>query len=506
MQTLGELLAAPRIAELIVPITEGERDRRVEGVTCAETLSQLDGVGANSMVVLTEAASGQVATYRFDIALRVAGSRGVPALVLMGGVTALPETAVAIANRAGIALLRAVDGADLASIVVGVSRELLGGARAALARAGAALKALREAEARDAEEDELTAVAARALGIPLSRREGEALRAPASRDSEQRAEVVGVHDEPVVIAAPRGATSDETATDLVLQLTADAVARCLFRMRYAAEIPVRSSAQLLTEILVASPERLAALLHRARTMGMPIDGWHVVVSIEVDELPSAARGDEVASFEFSERVARVAIEAARGQGGVWYRATSGPALLLIRMERGDPGPAAPAAAATAAELVVKRLLARVAQLSVFCGVGSAHQGVAGLRASAAEAGAAIAAAKTAGRRNTALSFDAVGLRRMLVEWYASDTARRAVESILSPLDSLGPKRGETAIKTLQAYLDNQGSLTKTAQALHLHRNAVAYRLKRILDVLDVDLEDPDERLILQLACRTRALV
>jgi DNA-binding PucR family transcriptional regulator len=132
--------------------------------------------------------------------------------------------------------------------------------------------------------------------------------------------------------------------------------------------------------------------------------------------------------------------------------------------------------------------------------------VAGLRASAAEAGAAIAAAKTAGRRDTALSFDAVGLRRMLVEWYASDTARRAVDSILAPLDSLGPKRSETAIKTLQAYLDNQGSFSKTAKALHLHRNAVAYRLKRILEVLDVDLENPDERLILQLACRTRALV
>lgn len=505
MPTLGELLAVTRIAELMEPVSVGKPERPVASVTCAETLAQLNDVEPDSIVVLTETTSADLASYRFDIALRVAGSRGACALVLMRSADALSETALAIADRAGIALLRAADGVDIARIVIAVHLEILGGAPAALARAGAALRALRDAEEQGAEQDELLAAAGRALGVPLSRLKLEAPHAPAE-DGARRAEVAGVADEPVVITAARAAGSDDAALDVVLQLTADAVARSLLRMSRAAEIPVRSSAQLLAEILSASPERLGALLHRARTIGMPIDGWHIVVSIEVGELLLAAGGDEVAAFELHERIARVAIEAARSHGRVWYRAVSGPALLLIQMEQEDPGPAASRVAADAAGAVVRRLRARFPELSVFCGAGSAHQGVAGLRASAAEAGAAVAAAKTAGRKNVALSFDAVGLRRMLVEWYASETARRAVESILAPLDSLGPRRSETAIETLQAYLDNQGSLSKTAQALHLHRNAVSYRLKRILEVLDVDLDNPDERLILQLACRTRALV
>ncbi len=76
---------------------------------------------------------------------------------------------------------------------------------------------------------------------------------------------------------------------------------------------------------------------------------------------------------------------------------------------------------------------------------------------------------------------------------------------LAPLERLGSPRAETAIRTLAAYLDEQGSIVKTAQKLHLHRNAVANRLRNITELLDIDLEDPDQRLVLQLACRARLL-
>ena len=41
-------------------------------------------------------------------------------------------------------------------------------------------------------------------------------------------------------------------------------------------------------------------------------------------------------------------------------------------------------------------------------------------------------------------FDATGLRAMLAEWYATDTARRSVADLLEPLDELGPRRAAEA--------------------------------------------------------------
>jgi DNA-binding PucR family transcriptional regulator len=125
--------------------------------------------------------------------------------------------------------------------------------------------------------------------------------------------------------------------------------------------------------------------------------------------------------------------------------------------------------------------------------------------SAAEAKAAVVAARTSGRANVAIPFDAVGLRRTLVEWYASDTAQAAVATVLAPLTGLGPGTREPFIQTLHVYLDQRGSLTKTAKLLNLHRNAVAYRINRIFDLLDIDRNNPDDLLLVQLACRAREL-
>jgi DNA-binding PucR family transcriptional regulator len=102
-------------------------------------------------------------------------------------------------------------------------------------------------------------------------------------------------------------------------------------------------------------------------------------------------------------------------------------------------------------------------------------------------------------------FDSVGLRRTLVEWYASDTAQEAVATVLAPLARLGGARAERLIRTLHVYLDQRGSLTRTAETLSLHRNAVAYRMNQVFSLLDVDPDNADDLLLLQLACRARAL-
>jgi DNA-binding PucR family transcriptional regulator len=123
-----------------------------------------------------------------------------------------------------------------------------------------------------------------------------------------------------------------------------------------------------------------------------------------------------------------------------------------------------------------------------------------LRESAGQAATAASAARAWNRSGTPVHVDEVGLPPLLVDWLGSRTAQDTARRALGPLAKL--PRAETAVRTLQVYLDERGSLARSAERLHLHRNAVAYRIRRIRAQLDgVDLDDPERRLELQPACR-----
>jgi sugar diacid utilization regulator len=343
-------------------------------------------------------------------------------------------------------------------------------------------------------------------GAPLAAHPSRA-RDPApggAADGEVSARVL-VGETPVgSFVAPDAHGDFGVAVWLVLHAAAMTAGRLLDLARQAREVPVRSRSELLAELLMSDSAINEDLLERARQLAIPIGGWHVVVRIEADDLQDA-EPDEVQRFELLEAAGQAALHAVAATGGTWYLSRIARAIVLVRVTTSNPGPQAGARAARSAERALQAIKGRLPALRFRAGVGAPHEGPTGLRASAAEARGALLAARAALKPPGVAAHDAVGVRRMLMEWYASDTARASVRDQLAPLEKLGPARADTAIRTLAAYLDEQGSISKTAQRLHLHRNAVANRLRGITELLEMDLDDPDQRLALQLACRARLL-
>lgn len=64
------------------------------------------------------------------------------------------------------------------------------------------------------------------------------------------------------------------------------------------------------------------------------------------------------------------------------------------------------------------------------------------------------------------------------------------------------QNGSDLVATLKAYLDNERNVSKTADALFMHRNSIKYRLEKIESLLTSDLNDADNRLLLLLAINT----
>lgn len=501
MTQLSELLTSPGLDTLSL-VTGDDVARLVSRVAVLDDARQFPDVAADSLVLLTPVLAREAYGYQLDIWCRTAAERGVAGMLLCGvSVKDIPRSSIRIAKRSQMAL-GCVPEHDLGTLVLAIGRALEAGAAEALSRVVRTADHLGHEIATAPAERLTTArlckIATDASGHTVVARQPEPgeLSAPVTVD--------GVDVDHVVTARPTGVAGQ--LARLVVQLTAQAASRAAGERQRATELPIRSQTQLLSEILMAGPQYLAELLPRARSLGVAIDSWHSVVVVEVD----TSDLDAVTASAFQEALGAVVMQAVGhagrgtglGEGSGWHLAFADHVPVLVHTWQTEPRTLAAKTLRTTVEAVHAELRRRWPDRTVRCGVGGSHDGVEGLRSSWAEARAALVAGDDTPTGPPAIvHFDDLGLHRTLVEWYTTQTARAAVHDLLAPLERDGPEKAAMMVRTLRVYLDHQGAVAPTAAELSLHRNAVSYRIKRILSLLDVDLADPDQRLALHLACR-----
>lgn len=503
MAELPELLSSPGL-DVVVLVTGQETTRPVSCVAVVDDARRLPVAPRDSLVVLTPALAKDAYGYQLDIWCRTAAERGAAALLFSGlEPEDIPRSSIRVARRSRMALGCFSADVCLGNLVLDLGRAIDAGAAEALSRAvrtaDALADAVEQAPSGGITTAQLCELASSTSGCRLAARrpEPEELSAPVVVD--------GIEVDHVTAAQPLP-MADQLAR-LAVRLTAETASRAVSHSRRAAELPIRSQTQLLGEILMAGPQYLAELLPRARSLGLAIDAWHAAVLVEVD----TADLDAVTGSAFLETLGAIVMQSVGragrgpglGEGAGWHLAYADNAPVLIRTWSRKPAERESTMLREAAEAVHAELRRRWPGRAARCGVGGAHEAVEGLRSSWAEARAALLTGNEPASDGAApvVLFDELGLHRTLVEWYTTQTARAAVRDLLAPLEQDGPDKAGMMVHTLRVYLDHQGAVAPTAAALNLHRNAVSYRLKRILSLLDVDLSDPDQRLAVHLACR-----
>ncbi|MTA14847.1 MAG: hypothetical protein F2534_19815, partial [Actinobacteria bacterium] len=143
------------------------------------------------------------------------------------------------------------------------------------------------------------------------------------------------------------------------------------------------------------------------------------------------------------------------------------------------------------------------KVDVCAGIGSSVGEAAGLVSSRWEAEQALAVVLASGGplvRSIAEVRSDVVMRR--VRAVLGDDARCRTPH-LAVLERHDAEQHTDHLATLGAYLDAFGDVSSAAAALSIHPNTLRYRLKRIVELLEVDLADPVERFVLELQWRLR---
>ena len=102
-------------------------------------------------------------------------------------------------------------------------------------------------------------------------------------------------------------------------------------------------------------------------------------------------------------------------------------------------------------------------------------------------------------------FKELGLTRILYNHDKQELAEFYWET-LGELDHYALAQNSELMDTLEKYLTYRGDLKETAQALFLHPNTLRYRLKKIEEILDVNLEELDTKLSLLTAFKIKYLI
>lgn len=160
------------------------------------------------------------------------------------------------------------------------------------------------------------------------------------------------------------------------------------------------------------------------------------------------------------------------------------------------------------EEVRRQLAQRSPTGLVGAGISRLTHGLAGLRDAYREAKDAVSIAAELGNKDATTYYGDLKLFQFLLALKERnlDTMRRFCSETLGPLIEHDERKQGDLIRTLNGYFDANGNLAKAAADLAVHRNTLVYRLERIAELTGLNLDDPDNRLILNLALKVQRVL
>jgi PucR family transcriptional regulator, purine catabolism regulatory protein len=104
------------------------------------------------------------------------------------------------------------------------------------------------------------------------------------------------------------------------------------------------------------------------------------------------------------------------------------------------------------------------------------------------------------------SHEDLGAFRLLLAIQDDDALRVYTDSVLGPLEDGGGEYGDELLRSLEAFIEQNGQWEKAARQLYCHRHTLRYRIKRIEELTGRDLKSARDRIELWLALRARELI
>jgi purine catabolism regulator len=281
------------------------------------------------------------------------------------------------------------------------------------------------------------------------------------------------------------------------------------RERERSEVESRYLVEAFTDVLHGHYQQPEEMLARARILGYDLIAPQVVAVFEV----TASEPDFPTSSPLAQWNRRVRDELLRVWPSCWVLCEPRRVVAILPMLELASDIENENECENNTFTRLERVHSRMAQsrgstsnLPLYsCGIGRIAKNLQSIPQSSREAQQALEIGRRLFGEGKLHSFARLGVYRLLFHLDGQSELNDFYQEALSPLLNHDARNGGTWIETLECFFRCNGNLSETARLMHLHRNALLYRLGRIEELLGRSLEDSELRLSLQIALKIHHL-
>src|SRR5216683_1535118 len=299
---------------------------------------------------------------------------------------------------------------------------------------------------------------------------------------------------------------NEELAFMAIEQAALVLALAVAKERELSEVEGRVRGEFLEDLLHSTYGDEAAAQRRARHLGYPLHGGHIVMLVDIDDFRGFNRARQISEDaiqalkrEFLRRVAAV-VRTSYARALVQGRSDQVVALLPLGSEGGDYQIRAHALGTQIQQAIAEWKPGFTVSVG-FSGPAEAPAGVAGSLREVTSVMESLARFKRWSQVVAVPELGLTGLLAAVSDERLVDYSRRH----LGPLIEHDTSRKGNLVATLRAYLET-GEQQQAARRLRVHPNTLRYRLDRIREITGLDLEDPETRLNLSVALRVQSLL
>ncbi|MGE5707023.1 MAG: PucR family transcriptional regulator, partial [Bacteroidota bacterium] len=158
------------------------------------------------------------------------------------------------------------------------------------------------------------------------------------------------------------------------------------------------------------------------------------------------------------------------------------------------------------ETIRQKIATTLPDQTVSIGIGQLYHDLLSIPKSFREAQHAVKIGRALNGINTVNCFSELGIYRMLLQFAQSQNPNEFFCEALDRLLEYDQQADKELVKTNTAILECNGNLTETSEKLFIHRNTLKYRLERIRDITQIDLDDSENRLMLHLGLKMHRII